>query len=290
LTQDGNAFVWRENAPELSRIDLSSVNIFDGAFAGNQTLLLCTDTGILEVSLTGKPILPAKSKLEKRIAGGKLLKDANSVIYWNEEGKLSVWSSTNDKTVVDTSIGFSKVFLSQNDEFAIAFGRKNAHFVDLKRLVSSPLPFHANDNNKSGGILSNTRIVTWAENEIQLSSLPDLSPIAILTHQNRILDAQISADESIILSSSEDRTSRMWDAETGDLLLVFDHDAIVKGSRFIGDTHQFISWLEGDSVTIRNPSAPNILNLTKRTGTTLTNAGRIEVMNAEKWQSLTSKK
>jgi hypothetical protein len=82
----------------------------------------------------------------------------------------------------------------------------------------------------------------------------------------------------------------MWDAETGDLLLVFDHDAIVKGSRFIGDTHQFISWLEGDSVTIRNPSAPNILNLTKRTGTTLTNAGRIEVMNAEKWQSLTSKK
>ena len=95
--------------------------------------------------------------------------------------------------------------------------------------------------------------------------------------------------KSIILSSSEDRTSRMWDAETGDLLLVFDHDAIVKGARFIGDTHQFVSWLEGDSVTIWNPSVPKMLDLTKRTGTTLTNAGRIEVMNAENWQSLSPK-
>ena len=288
LTQDGNAFVWRENAPELSTIDLSSVNIFDGAFADNQSLLLCTDIGIFAVSLTGKPILPAKSKLEKQIAGGKVLKDGNSVIYWNEDGMLSVWSSTNDKTVVDKSIGFTKVSFSPNDEFAIAFGRKNAYFVDLKQLVASPLAFHANDN--SGAILSNTRIVTWAENEIQLSNLPDLSPIAILTHQGRIHDVQISADKSIILSSSEDRTSRMWDAETGDLLLVFDHDAIVKGARFIGDTHQFVSWLEGDSVTIWNPSVPKMLDLTKRTGTTLTNAGRIEVMNAENWQSLIPKK
>ena len=177
---------------------------------------------------------------------------------------------------------------SANDEFAIAFGRKNAYFVDLKQLVASPLAFHANDN--SGAILSNTRIVTWGENEIQLSNLPDLSPIAILTHQGRILDAQISADKSIILSSSEDRTSRMWDAETGDLLLVFDHDAIVKGARFIGDTHQFVSWLEGESVTIWNPSVPKMLDLTKRTGTKLTNAGRIEVMNAENWKSLISTK
>ncbi len=288
LTQSGDGFVFRWSNRLLTKIDLPSCHILDGAFRDKQSLLLCTDRGIFDVLLTDGVMLSAELKIEKRIRGGKVLADGKSVIYWNENGILNVWSSNQDKIVLEESTGFANVAISERNDFAIAFGRKNTHLVDLIELKSSPLNFHVDDI--SGGVLSDTRIVTWAGNEIQLSDLASLAPVALLTHEDRVLDVRFSADKSTILSSSADRTARMWDAESGDLLLIFNHDHDVKGARFLGNSFRFVTWQEGESITIWNPRASESIDLIGRTGTIFTDAGRINVLNSTEWRSKNPKK
>ncbi|HMJ92271.1 MAG TPA: WD40 repeat domain-containing protein, partial [Candidatus Acidoferrum sp.] len=61
-------------------------------------------------------------------------------------------------------------------------------------------------------------------------------------HDDGVLDARFSTDESLVLTASEDQYARVWDVKTGQLLVRSErHGAQVKLARFNADSSAFLT-------------------------------------------------
>jgi WD40 repeat protein len=59
-----------------------------------------------------------------------------------------------------------------------------------------------------------------------------------LQHHGRVRSAQFSPDGKQIVTASEDKTAKVWDAETGKLLASIEHRELVRSAEFSPDGEQ----------------------------------------------------
>jgi WD40 repeat protein len=96
--------------------------------------------------------------------------------------------------------------------------------------------------------------------------------VGILTgHAAPIVDVSYSKDHKLLLSASRDRTTRLWRADTGEVVLALNHGARLGGARLSPDASKLLAgvdtgavavwgWLgrEGSASMGQSPQRPNL--------------------------------
>ena len=72
----------------------------------------------------------------------------------------------------------------------------------------------------------------------------------LLRHEGEVQGAAFSHDERHILSWSEDGTTRLWDAASGEKLLTLRHEGAVNGAVFSADGGRILSWSFGGTACL----------------------------------------
>ena len=92
--------------------------------------------------------------------------------------------------------------------------------------------------------------VSWSGSRDGASPAAWSSQVTLVGHKASLLHAEFSPDSTLVLTSSSDRTSRVWDAQTGECLVSHvGHDGAVNVARF--SSHGFILATAGSDKTAR---------------------------------------
>jgi hypothetical protein len=76
-------------------------------------------------------------------------------------------------------------------------------------------------------------------------------------HDDPVWGAQLSQDERRILSWSDDRTLRLWDAETGQQIgPAMRHDGLILGAQLSRDKRRILSWSADNTLRLWDAAWP----------------------------------
>lgn len=125
----------------------------------------------------------------------------------------------------------SKVIVSCSDDGTIKSwntetGELRKIIVEVKSRVRSVRI--NSEGNRLMAALANGRVVIWKINSQE-------QPLVIKAHKGQVFVAKFSNDEKKILTSSNDRTTKLWDLETGECIRTICHESIVRSASFSYD-------------------------------------------------------
>jgi hypothetical protein len=154
----------------------------------------------------------ADANLSEQADGASLLTDGERLFTWTQYGTLRLW---------DVASGEELATMRQG----LPIERVTFFDQDRKALVAD---------------IAGASV--W--------NLADGEELVRVDHLRRLEGSVLSADESRILSWSEDGTARVWDAASGEELHRTYHSGRVNGAMLLRDGTQVLSWSEDGSARI----------------------------------------
>jgi WD40 repeat protein len=80
--------------------------------------------------------------------------------------------------------------------------------------------------------------------------MKSLKPLKVLRHGRKVRSAQWNHDASRILSASEDKTARIWNAQRGRVLGTLHHKDVVVGGRWDHNGSRVLTWSRDGTIQI----------------------------------------
>eukprot|EP00298_Acanthocystis_sp_HF-20_P017086 c21662_g1_i1.p1 GENE.c21662_g1_i1~~c21662_g1_i1.p1 ORF type:complete len:726 (+),score=228.77 c21662_g1_i1:218-2179(+) len=105
------------------------------------------------------------------------------------------------------------------------------------------------DKNKSGFIISASQdksIIIWNENGSIKHNL--------IGHTENVVEVSLSSDGKTLISSSWDRTAKVWDVNSGKLLFNFNNHGNIVSSAIILENGYFVTYCEDRMIRIFSPN------------------------------------
>ena len=118
-------------------------------------------------------------------------------------------------------------------------------------------------------------------------------PLQTFKHGGYVLSAQFNRDESRVLTSSGDKTARLWDVTKSESLQTFKHNGIVSGAQFSRDESRVLTWSEDrtarlwdatDHLAVLTPEE-RVVELEVRSGATLNTQLNLRTLTFDEWQA-----
>jgi|GEM_PF-4181834 len=151
------------------------------------------------------------------VDGAKTIQDGTRMFTWTNYGTLRVWDLTT--------------------------GELLHQMVQDLELV------------KATFIEGDTKVVIQDEAGAIIWDLTTGEESARIDHINFVRDVLVSADESMVLSWSEDGTARVWETSDGTELRRIYHDGWVNGAAFMSKMRQILSWSDDGTARITDLSS-----------------------------------
>jgi hypothetical protein len=105
--------------------------------------------------------------------------------------------------------------------------------------------------------MDKTRILSWSGDGVEGTGDAKMwnaetdAELAHFSHEDAVNGAAWNADETRILTWSDDNTARVWDAETGDELARLNHEDAVNGAAWNADETRILTWSVDSTVQVR---------------------------------------
>ena len=216
--------------------------------------------------------------------------DGSVFVTGGADKTLQVWSSLDD---VADETSDARTVLSSSSASAAARWRRRAEGKEDVRSIRS-FASRASGNSKGApeqvlrliGHLAEVTCVAFGrdafgaphvasgslDHSVMLWNAETGVHVGILTgHAAPIVDVSYSKDHTLLLSASRDRTTRLWRADTGEVVLALNHGARLGGARLSPDASKLLAgvdtgavavwgWLgrEGSASMGQSPQRPNL--------------------------------
>jgi WD40 repeat protein len=157
-----------------------------------------------------------------RINGTKFSADENRILTWSEDGTARVWDTRDGRPVGPPLL---------HDESSVSGAR-------LSRDGRSVLTWANSPSSGLGGLY------VW---DVRTGKLI----VPELKHQGKVMGAEFSSHEDVILSWSDDGTARLWDSRTGlQIGRSLQHSKTIKGARFNRLESRVLTWSDDKTARI----------------------------------------
>jgi WD40 repeat protein len=213
---------------------------------------------------TNRPIV-APMDHRAPIAGAIMSGDEKRAATWSANGTLRLWElATGHPIGAPMRHAAVRGALFTRDGSRLVSWSSDHTLQQWDAATSAPIgPAMAQDAEVEGALLiGDNGIISWSadgslrrwelagsQSGLELASVQQVWPA--MRHQARVTGALLTKDERHILSWSEDRTLRVWDAATGrEIAPAMMHAGAVNGALISADEQRIVSWSEDGTLRV----------------------------------------
>lgn len=268
LTWSGDtARLWETRSFELNQTFKHALPIRGAQFNNHDTQILTwggdrrpyTGEATLWNSRQTDPI--QRLKVDYEVYGARICRDEQCVLLWGGDlgsvGGVQLWDVThgknlrtfeNDKLVVDAPLSEDQtLLLTWYDVFGVL-----SREIWLRDLTNGTrIRTFEHDALANGGRFcrASSRVLTWSDDKtVKLWDLDNELPTAVFVHEAPVAGAQLSSDESLLLSWTSNTESNLrseallWDVKTNAMIHKSIYDGGIKAAQFNANSSRVLSW------------------------------------------------